>query len=168
MVMRLRDLAEGTGVKVNFSQDVAVPPGYGLAVETVAVSFSGVVTRLGDGAAVTGHLAAVLQMTCGRCLCDVTQNVSVTADERFKQVGDNSGDGDSFIVQHETLDLSPMLSTNLMLNIPLKVLCGTQCKGLCPTCGTDLNTVPCACDTASKNPHFGVLSDIFPTTNHRR
>ena len=34
----------------------------------------------------------------------------------------------------------------LVLEIPTWSLCSETCKGLCPECGTDLNTTECSCE----------------------
>ena len=46
-----------------------------------------------------------------------------------------------------TIDLDPDIRDYIMLEYPLKPLCKESCKGLCPGCGADLNTVAkCNCD----------------------
>ena len=45
----------------------------------------------------------------------------------------------------EELDVSELLAEQFELAIPLVPLCKEQCRGLCPTCGADLNAGPCAC-----------------------
>jgi uncharacterized protein len=158
MVINLQDLAEGVSVKLDTSQRLSVPSDYGLAAETVTVLFKGAVMRHEDEATVTGVLTAEIAMTCGRCLRDVAQYINVQVDERFKQTDES---GECFVMHQETLDLTPMFLTNLVLNMPTKVLCDTRCKGLCLTCGADLNTEPCTCAKTPRNPHFEALSGIF-------
>ena len=46
---------------------------------------------------------------------------------------------------HHVLDLSAVIEQTLVLNMPLHALCRPDCKGLCPTCGHDLNDGPCGC-----------------------
>ena len=43
------------------------------------------------------------------------------------------------------LDLAEDVRQMVMLSVPLKLLCKTDCKGLCPHCGTDRNTKACSC-----------------------
>ena len=33
----------------------------------------------------------------------------------------------------------------VLLELPMKALCRDDCRGLCPTCGADLNAGPCGC-----------------------
>ena len=50
-----------------------------------------------------------------------------------------------------------------MYATPFVILCKEDCKGLCPTCGADLNEGPCACDSSDDidpdNP-FAVLKNL--------
>ncbi len=43
------------------------------------------------------------------------------------------------------LALDALVSQQLYLEFPEKVLCRPDCRGLCPRCGADLNQGPCSC-----------------------
>jgi uncharacterized protein len=43
----------------------------------------------------------------------------------------------------KTIDLDPVIREQVMLALPVTVLCREECKGLCPTCGQDLNEQGC-------------------------
>jgi uncharacterized protein len=43
------------------------------------------------------------------------------------------------------LDLRPAVREQWLLDAPAYALCRPDCKGLCPTCGTDLNAGDCEC-----------------------
>jgi len=58
------------------------------------------------------------------------------------------------------IDLSETLSEQLLLQVPFQPLCQTACKGICQTCGTDLNRGRCACDKVAKQSPFSVLKDF--------
>jgi uncharacterized protein len=42
----------------------------------------------------------------------------------------------------------------------LKVICREDCKGLCPTCGTNRNIELCSCTQPLGNPRWAALRDI--------
>lgn len=52
-------------------------------------------------------------------------------------------DIDTFAHDGETIDLGPVVRELLVLAIPMAPLCSESCKGLCPTCGADLNHSSC-------------------------
>ncbi|MFH1756381.1 MAG: DUF177 domain-containing protein [Candidatus Latescibacterota bacterium] len=53
---------------------------------------------------------------------------------------------------------------NLIINIPIRILCDEGCKGLCPDCGADLNSNPCSCirTTESRWDALKSLKNRFP------
>ena len=59
------------------------------------------------------------------------------------------------------MDLDELVRADLLLELPTKVLCREDCKGLCPKCGKDLNFGPCDCKKEI-DPRWQALSDLFP------
>lgn len=43
----------------------------------------------------------------------------------------------------KTIDLDPVVREQVLLALPVSVVCGEDCKGLCTTCGQDLNEQDC-------------------------
>jgi uncharacterized metal-binding protein YceD (DUF177 family) len=43
------------------------------------------------------------------------------------------------------IDISEDVRQTALLSVPLKVLCGDTCRGLCPHCGKNRNLEPCEC-----------------------
>jgi uncharacterized protein len=58
------------------------------------------------------------------------------------------------------LDLAPMLREQLVLAIPDRALCSEECRGLCPTCGTNLNLAPCQCHAQEGSSSFEKLRGL--------
>ena len=46
------------------------------------------------------------------------------------------------------------------LALPMKPLCGNDCKGLCPTCGTNWNKGTCDCSNQSEDPRLAALKAL--------
>lgn len=85
---------------------------------------------------------------CRRCLAPVEYVVDHEAHLLFADADDESADEpDVFpLGEHgETLDLGPAIREQWVLEASVLPLCRPDCKGLCPTCGADLNAGPCAC-----------------------
>ncbi|WMT39222.1 DUF177 domain-containing protein [Paenibacillus sp. D2_2] len=115
---------------------------------------------------VTGHLLAELDMSCSRCLKSLKHRVEVQFEEAFKQSDEDSGELDEgeedlVLVSGERLDLTPYLEEALLLELPFSVVCKEDCKGLCPSCGTDLNERQCGCNTERIDPRLAALGDFF-------
>lgn len=65
------------------------------------------------------------------------------------------------LLEDGQLDLSDVVRSQLLLELPYRFLCKEDCKGLCPKCGCDRNVTSCACDLREKDPRWAVLNDFF-------
>ena len=52
------------------------------------------------------------------------------------------------------IDLWPDLREAMVLALPMKPLCSEDCRGICPTCGKDLNNGECRCGKRSMDPRW--------------
>ena len=55
--------------------------------------------------------------------------------------------------QGEVLDLLPVLHDTILLALPLAPTCQTECKGICPGCGVNLNLETCQCAKTAAASH---------------
>lgn len=95
-----------------------------------------------------GEVAGDVVMPCRRCLTDATVHVEDESHVIFAEAGsDEADDPDVQVLDERSLqiDLRPTVREQWLLNVPSYVVCREDCKGLCPTCGKDLNEGPCAC-----------------------
>lgn len=114
---------------------------------------------------IAGHVNAVLNLSCDRCLADVPTVFDLTIDREvdFKESDEDrrrSLDEISYIEQSE-LDIDLMVYNEILLHFPMKTLCREDCKGLCLKCGHNLNDGDCGCDRESLDPRMSAIRDIF-------
>ncbi|HVU49395.1 MAG TPA: DUF177 domain-containing protein [Polyangia bacterium] len=114
------------------------------------LALRGRLSKSGDDYLLLGRLAGALETTCARCLeparVPVDAQVAVTfvpADEG-EEVGEDDGDIVGFAGNEIVLD--DELRDEILLALPVQVLCAESCQGLCPVCGGNRNTVPCQCE----------------------
>ena len=81
----------------------------------------------------------------------------------MKQTGeDRIADLDEqFYIKGYNLDVDQLVGNELTLNLPMRVLCSEDCKGICNRCGTNLNRGTCDCAGKSLDPRMSVIQDIF-------
>lgn len=60
----------------------------------------------------------------------------------------------------DEIDISPLVYEEIILSIPMKPICREDCKGLCPRCGTNLNTGTCLCQKESVDPRWRALKKL--------
>ncbi len=65
-----------------------------------------------------------------------------------------------YVLDGNEIDLDEILETSLILDMETKFLCREDCKGLCDTCGANLNLGPCGC-RKPRDPRFAVLEQLL-------
>jgi uncharacterized protein len=63
-------------------------------------------------------------------------------------------------VTENRLDLSAWARDGLVLALPDKILCRSDCAGLCPVCGRDLNAEPHVHEDEESDPRWAALADL--------
>lgn len=87
-------------------------------------------------------LSFTLLAVCDRCLKDMVMPFSFDCEHIV--VPSVSGDNDDYIVADgESIELNDIAVTDILLQLPTKILCSDDCKGLCSVCGHDLNEGNC-------------------------
>jgi uncharacterized protein len=111
-----------------------------------------------------GSIEGDVALPCRRCLGDASGRVSEEAHLIFADAGteDLQDDPDVFLIDDRTaaLDLRPALREQWLLHVPGYALCRDDCKGLCPSCGADLNIEPCACASSAADPRWAALHKV--------
>ena len=106
-----------------------------------------------------GTLTAEMTCICDRCGAEFDSVKETVLDAVI--VEENTGDDpDLFLLENDELDLDEVLSTCFILDMDTKFLCREDCKGLCPSCGKNLNLGPCAC-RKPVDPRFAVLEQLL-------
>jgi len=107
-----------------------------------------------------GKLESQITLECSRCLKPIDIPLSVDVVEQFglHQIAD---DEDIHIFYGEEIDATEVLRDNILLNLPVKPLCSSECLGLCPVCGLDKNEGSCSCDLRSIDPRLAVLEKFI-------
>jgi uncharacterized protein len=100
----------------------------------------------------SGSLEGEATGECRKCLTDVSVSVAEDLQLLFVEADTEGADEpDVYVIDarsHE-LDMRPALREQWLLAVPAFVQCREDCKGLCPTCGTDLNVSACDCAPAT-------------------
>ena len=113
----------------------------------------------------TGSAELTLQIPCSRCHepvdCPFSLDLEDELDlERTEEERAEDLDEQPYVSGY-TLDVDRLLSNELLLNLPMKVLCREDCKGICNRCGANLNYSTCSCDRSSPDPRMSAIQDLF-------
>lgn len=118
---------------------------------------SGVVTGTVDGVQADFTATANADLTCVRCLTSWIEGLEVTGSQHFSPTPDEDG----YAISGGEIDLAGPATDEMALGIPLVPMCRPGCRGLCPICGTDLNTDPCDGHGDDSDSPFAALKDLF-------
>lgn len=136
----------------------------GVELPNVAVpgdaSFEARLRSLTDGVVARGTATATAELTCNRCLTSWTSELEVPFEQVFRLVPDDEED-ELPVDPGGWIDLGPTVHDEVALALPATPRCRPDCRGLCPTCGTDLNTDPCEGHGDDEDSPFAVLRDLF-------
>ena len=100
-----------------------------------------------------------LEMNCSRCLDTFIYPIDIDIEERF--TNDSNSEDEAIIVIDDVLDINEVVETSIISTLPIKRVCKTNCKGLCQTCGCNLNHGSCTCDKEDVDVRFEVLKGFF-------
>jgi uncharacterized protein len=85
-----------------------------------------------------------LLVTCDRCLKELERDYHFDFEHIVVQ-SLNTDNDDYIVADGESIDMSEIAVTDLLLQLPTKTLCRDDCKGLCMVCGCNLNESECDC-----------------------
>ncbi len=123
------------------------------------------ITNTGEALLVMGSASAQATTECARCLDEFSLELAGEVEGYFLLSEDAARpedmDDDEFEVlsADHKIDLAPLIEAALLVEIPLIPLCDEDCKGLCATCGANLNSGPCACEAAAEEDDMPRMSD---------
>ena len=101
-----------------------------------------------------------LLTVCDRCAKDITLPVDMSF-EHILVVSLNEEDNDDFIlIDASCFDCDELIRDDVILELPPKILCSDDCKGLCPKCGKDLNEGNCDCKK-DIDPRLEILKQLI-------
>lgn len=132
------------------------------------VDAQGEAAKLGNLYYVKGEMKADVHFVCARCLKPFTQHADVPFSETFSAMDDpaeEDEDSDILPLEGDEIELDTILQEDFLLAMPAFPLCEEDCKGLCPTCGVNLNEKTCGCKNERIDPRLAGLADLFKDGN---
>jgi uncharacterized protein len=135
------------------------------------LNWSATIEQKGSGVRFVGRLKAEVGLSCVRCVEPVNETIDPQFELFFelheKDLFENNDEVEleeadtstAFIVGSE-LFVDEVMHEQVLLAIPMKPLCDAECKGLCSTCGANLNENSCGCPVPVINPAFEPLLEF--------
>lgn len=114
---------------------------------------------------IEGEAHLEISIPCNRCLTDVVTKFDLKFNRKIDMKDSEEDrieklDEISYLIGNE-LDVDQLISNEIVINWPMKVLCSKDCKGICKNCGINLNQSTCNCNTTELDPRMAVIWDVF-------
>lgn len=87
-------------------------------------------TNAGHSVWANGTVSAFVKLVCSRCLKEIDSKIVVDVEEELKKGAKDEDDVVFGINEDNKVDLSEIIRQGLLLNIPIKTVCDSDCKGL--------------------------------------
>ncbi|HEY8844636.1 MAG TPA: DUF177 domain-containing protein [Gaiellaceae bacterium] len=117
------------------------------------------ITRASTGTVFELRFHVRLHGPCYRCLEDAVLDLPISARE-YQATTPESDEMRTPYLEDDRLDLSAWARDALALELPDKILCKTDCAGLCPVCGKDLNAEPHEHDEPQPDTRWSALAEL--------
>jgi uncharacterized protein len=122
------------------------------------IEVKALITNTGNHLLIEGKIKTDLTLKCSRCL----ESFDYTLENDFEEeLSNNDDDDDSIHFDGDVVDITEIILNNIVLSLPMKVICSEECRGLCPHCGSNINTDKCGCTDEILDPRLAVLKDLL-------
>ncbi|MBN2346676.1 MAG: DUF177 domain-containing protein [Candidatus Aminicenantes bacterium] len=126
------------------------------------IDYQVVFRRQGQRIQAQGRIQTAISLLCVRCLepfelkihsrFDIILFPKEAVDRRNAAL--ENEELEYIFYENDQIDLEKILVEQVNLFVPFKPVCTSDCKGICPGCGANLNRGPCPCDQAKNEIKF--------------
>ena len=154
----------GASLPFQFQMDLSGMDFYGARPFAHPVRVSGAVRNMAGALSLEGTAETTLELVCDRCLKPFSQDLALPVSTLLAEELEDEENDEIVLLEDGAADLDEIFTTALVLSMDAKHLCSEDCKGLCPTCGADLNLGPCQC-RKEPDPRFAALAQLLDKEN---
>ena len=122
-----------------------------------------------DEVAIKGAVEGTVHVFCDRCLEPFDVEIQQPFDMYLLPARHHTP-GHEEEIQAQDLDenfytdpkisLVDIVNEQIILNLPIKILCQAECQGICPGCGGNLNRGDCTCQAREGDPRWMLLREM--------
>ncbi len=125
--------------------------------------------RLGNKVLGEARIKSAASLVCSRCLRNFSYTVKADFDINAVPFGEfqeereyklSNEDLDIGFYQNDEIHIDDLVKEHLLLAFPMKPLCKSDCRGICPECGANLNGNLCGCGNKEIDDRLAPLQKI--------
>lgn len=98
---------------------------------------------------------------CDRCAVETEKEFRFSFIHPITTNPEEAEEDETVLAENYSVELDSLLQADLLLELPMKYLCREECKGLCPSCGVNLNESECNCILHQVDPRLEVLKKLI-------
>ncbi|MEW6717600.1 MAG: DUF177 domain-containing protein [Chloroflexota bacterium] len=158
------DIGSLTRQPVGFSRDFTFDiPKLQLRPDLELLNFNGkaLAVRTSKGLLIQAEFRAEMVTECVRCLEQFTLPLHPKFNELYAFSPSLASDSVSVLPEGGLLNLAPLVAEYMLLEVPINPLCRSDCRGLCPECGENLNQTSCDHGKGEIDPRFEMLRSLL-------
>lgn len=125
---------------------------------------------------IDGTVQITVSLLCSRCLSEFPYPVKISFNEEYNPAEEAAEDEEKELsvkeldlsyYSNDEIDLKELIKEQILLSVPMKPLCAEECRGICSTCGKDLNKGACQCKSEEVDPRLAPLQKLRETMKNR-
>lgn len=166
MRLNLKDiiLVPGGVLPFEFSMDLSQLEFNGEKPITDPVLVTGEVRNMAGALVMRAEAKTTLSLVCDRCAKPFRREKVVSYETLLADKLENGEQDDIVLLEGDELDAGGLMRDTFVLEMDTKNLCSEDCKGLCASCGADLNREACRC-AREVDPRLAGLAKFFEREN---
>lgn len=163
MRLNLKDIiaAPGAALPFEFQLDLSDLDFNGECPISEPVSVTGEVKNTAGALSLSAEAKTNLHLTCDRCAAAFVREKVVNYETLLATELEDEENDDILLLEGDELDVGEAVTTAFILDMDTKNLCKEDCKGLCPTCGVNLNEKTCGCGKREVDPRLAALAQLL-------
>lgn len=169
MIINLSDLLDDETLSIHFERELELES---INVNERDINFIDPISVIGDiykvskDIVIEGQIIYKYRENCARCLKDfekeVKRNLSGTLVNR-DEVDEEDTEVDDIAIEYgsKQINIKQAVLDEIILSLPMKSLCKSDCKGICQKCGQNLNKKECDCTIDNIDPRLEKLKELL-------
>ena len=125
------------------------------------ILLTGEILKIDDGTVFTGKIEYTFTDECARCLKEFDRRIETGFQAEIVKKEDMESDEIQMVAADGTIKMDETIKQLIYLSLPMKSLCSKDCKGICPSCGVNLNIEKCRCENSITDPRLEKLKDLL-------
>ncbi len=133
---------------------------------TTPINVTGDIYKVSKDIVIEGQIIYNYKENCARCLKEfekeVKTNLSGVLVNR-NRIDEEDAEIDDIVIKYENkhINLREAVINEVILAVPMKSLCSSNCRGICQKCGKNLNDGKCGCVIENIDPRMAKLKELL-------